>query len=258
MKLILTALGLLLGSSAFAATGQYSGMNLEEGQSLQLNLCSLKPGKSMSNYNRVMNSYLEWSRENDVELFVLRATPMMMSPAPNGGGNFDFMDMLIGPYEVSGRSWSAWLASEDGRQINGQWLDTADCRVAVNAAFIAVIDRETLSNSDTRVMSFNWCSRHEGVSWDQLNAKHRELAADWTSDSPVKAWSIVYPGLGSRNTPGQYAHLLSFADANGLMARQNAIANDGGWRVRDDYETAYAECVGENVYSVEVLNRPGN
>ena len=107
-------------------------------------------------------------------------------------------------------------------------------------------------------MAFNWCTRNEGVSTDQLIEKHRQIASTWNTDSPIKAWTIMYPGLGSRNTPGEFAHLLSFEDASGLMAWQNATANDEGWRRRQDYETSYADCIGENVYYVEVLNRPGS
>ena len=258
MKIILFALGMLVGSVAFAATGQYSGMNLEQGNALQLNLCSLKPGKTMTNYNRVMDSYVEWSKENDVELFVIRATPMMVSPNPNAGADIDFIDMLIGPYEVSGGSWTKWLTGEDGQKINAQWQETADCRVAMNAAFIQVIDRDALSGRDDRVMTFNWCTRNEGVSSDQLIAKHQQIASTWNTDSPIKAWTIMFPGLGSRNTPGDFAHLLSFEDASGLMAWQNAIANESGWRSRQDYETSYADCTGENAYYAEVLNRPGS
>jgi hypothetical protein len=150
------------------------------------------------------------------------------------------------------------LTGEDGRKINAQWQETADCRVALNAAFIVAIDQDALSERDDRVMTFNWCTRNEGVSTDQLIAKHQSLASTWNTDSPIKAWTIMYPSLGSRNTPGEFAHLLSFEDANGLMAWQNATVNEGGWRIRQDYETAYAACTGDNAYYVEVLNRPGS
>jgi len=257
MKIILVTLAMLVSSVAAAAPGQYSGMNLEEGNALQMNLCALKPGKTMANYNRVMDDYIEWSQKNDVELFAIRATPIFLSANPNGGADFEFIDMLISSFGVSGNSWTNWLTGEDGRKINAQWLETADCRVSLNAAYIAAIDREALSNRDDRVMAFNWCTRNEGVSTDQLIAKHQQIASTWNTDSPIKAWTIMYPSLGSRNTPGEFAHLLSFEDANGLMAWQNATANEEGWRVRQDYETSYAACTGENVYYVEVLNRPG-
>jgi hypothetical protein len=105
-------------------------------------------------------------------------------------------------------------------------------------------------------MTFNWCTRQDGVSWDQLNAKHQALLAGRADDSPAKSWTIMFPGLGVRNTIGEFAHLVSYADVAGLTASQNALANQEGWRQREDYYTSYADCTGENVYQVEVLNRP--
>jgi hypothetical protein len=258
MKMILVVLGMLFGSVAFAATEQYSGINLEQGNALQLNLCNLKSGKTMANYDRVVNGYVEWSKENDVEVFVLRLTPVFVSANPNGVADFDFIDMQIGPFDVTGSGWNKWLTSAAGQKLNAQWQEVADCRVQMNAAFIVALDQEALSATDDRVMTFNWCTRNEGVSSDQLTAKHRQFASSWTTDSPIKAWTVMYPSLGSRNTPGGFAHLLSFEDANGLMAWQNATANNDGWRVQQDYETSYANCIGNNVYHAKVINRPGS
>ena len=258
MKLILYVLGLLAGSLAIADQHeQYSGIALNKGNAMQLNLCSLKPGKTMANYNRVFDDYVEWSKENDAEVFALRATPIFGGPAADGP-QFEFIDMLISTFEVSGNSWTKWLTTEDGQKVNQRWIDTADCRVVLNAAFILALDQETLSAQDDRVMTFNWCTRRDGVTWDQMNDRHSEMASNYTTDSPIKAWTIMYPGLGIRNPIGEFAHILSYADANALMARQNNLANNEGWRQRLAYETSYADCTGENVYYAEVLNRPGS
>jgi len=69
----------------------------------------------MTNYNRVFNDYVEWSKENDVETFALRATPIFGGPVADGP-QFEFIDMLISPFEVSGDSWTKWLTGEDGRK----------------------------------------------------------------------------------------------------------------------------------------------
>jgi hypothetical protein len=258
MKRVIVLLGLLIGASSFAATGEYSGVNLEQANSLQMQLCSLKPGKSMANYSRVVDSYIKWSKENDVEVFVLRAMPMFVSAPQNPSMDFDFLEMLMGPYETSGSGWTKWLTSEEGQKLNEQWQEAADCRVMINPAVIQVIDQAALNARDDRVMVMNWCTRNEGVSWDQLFAKHQQMAAGWSSEAPLKAWGIMYPGLGLRDAPGEFAHILTFEDANGLMAWQNNVANNDGWRNREDYETSYAQCVGDNVYYTEVLNRPGS
>jgi len=257
-RMTLALLTMLSGAASFAATGQYSGLNLAQGNSLQMQLCTLKPGKSMASYAKVVDAYIEWSKDNNVEVFVLRATPMFVSPPENANRGFDFMEMLLGPYEVSGRGWTQWLTGEDGRKLNAQWQEAADCNVSINTAYIAVIDQAALSARNDRVMVMNWCTRREGVSVDQLVAKHQQIASEWTAESPLKAWAIMYPGLGSRNMPGEFAHILTFADASGLMAWQDSLANAEGWRNRLDYETSYAECIGDNVYYAEVLNRPGS
>lgn len=258
MKLILTILGGLALTTNFAFAEQYSGIDLSEGSSVQMQLCTLKPGKSMENYDRVIRDYVTWSKENDVEVFFMRATPLFMSAPQNGQPSIDFFEMLVAPFSVAGNGWDKWLTTEESQKLNARWQDTAECRVTMNAGFIMALDREALSARDDRVMTFNWCTRNEGVSVDQLQAKHQQMAATWNTDSPVKAWTILAPSLGSRNMPGAFAHLLSFEDVNGLMAWENTKANDEGWRTRMDYETSYAGCVGENVYHMQVLNRPGS
>ncbi|TNF84301.1 MAG: hypothetical protein EP301_10845 [Gammaproteobacteria bacterium] len=258
MKLILTVLGILFGSMALAAESTYSGINLNQANAVQMQLCTLKPGKSMANYERVVNNYIEWSEENDVEVFFIRAMPLFVSANPNGGPQFDFMEILISPFDVSGNGWSKWLGTEEGQKLNEQWQDTADCRVSMNSGRIHVIDEQALANTDERAMTFNWCSRNEGVSVEQLVAKHAQMASGWTTASPVKAWLTMVPGLGSRNTPGDFAHILSFDSVNSLMAWQNEQANEEGWRNRMDYETSYAACTGDNAYYGRVLNRPGS
>jgi len=256
MKLIPVILGVLIGSLAQAAEPTYSGINLNQANAMQMQLCTLKPGKTMANYERVVDNYIEWSKENDVEVFVLRATPLFMSANPNGAPPFDFMEILASPYAVSADGWSKWLGSEDGQKLNAQWQDTADCRVSMNSGRIQVIDQEALANTDERIMTFNWCTRNEGISVDQLMARHQQMASEWTMDLPIKAWLTLVPGLGNRNAPGEFAHILSFENMQGLFAWQNAMANEQGWRQRQDYETSYASCTGDNAYHAKVLNRP--
>jgi hypothetical protein len=232
----------------------YAGMNLAEGNALQMQLCSLKPRKSMADYDKVMNAYIKWSKDNNAELYVLRATPLFVSSGPDVP-EFEWLDMLASSFQASGDGWHKWMTTEQGQKLNEQWLETADCQVSINAAYARYIDREALSG-DTRVMTMNWCTRHEGVSSDQLFAKHDEIAARRGDDSPVKAWNIMVPALGARNAPGDFAHMLTFADMNGLMAYQNGIANQEGWRMIQDYNASYASCTGDNAYYVTVLNRP--
>ena len=258
MKLLMSTLGILFASLAIGAEENYAGINLGEANAVQMNLCSLKPGKSMSNYDRVQSGYVEWSKENGVEVFVLRLTPVFSSPPPNANATFDFIDMQVGPFGITGDGWTKWLATEDGQKLNAQWQDTADCRVSMNAGVFLALNQEALSARDDRMMTFDWCTANDGVNPGQLAARHRQMASNWTAESPIRAWTVMYPMMGSRNTPGDYAHLMSFDDASGLMTWQNGMANNEGWRARADYESAYASCTGTNVYHARVVHRPGS
>lgn len=257
MKLFFYVLGLLATSMAFADNhgGSYAGMDLAQGNAVQMQMCSLQPRKTMADRDRVMNAYLKWAQDNEVEVFVLRLTPLYGGPDPSGNVQFEWIELLASPYATTGTAWDKWLTTDEGRRINAQWLETSECRVSVNPVFNMFLDREALSGN-TRVMTFNWCTRQEGVSWDQLLARHDTMLAGRPDDSPVGSWTIMYPGLGVRNPIGEFAHLVSYPDVSSLMAYQNTLVNEEGWRQREDYYTSYADCIGENVYRGEVLNRP--
>jgi hypothetical protein len=260
MKNILLTFCLIVSTLAFADQHgpTYAGMDLSKGNALQMNLCTLKGNKTMTNYNRVFGNYVQWSKKNNAEVFAMRATPIFGGANPADGVSYDFIDMLISSYTTSGDAWTKWLTTEDGQKVAEQWNETADCRSVLNPAFIVYIDQNALSGRDDRVMTINWCTRREGVTWDQINAQHQRSAESLTSEAALKAWTIMFPGLGMRNAPGEFAHIVSYEDANGLARRQNNLANEEGWRRREDYNAVYAQCGGENVYYAEVVNRPGS
>ena len=60
-----------------------------------------------------------------------------------------------------------------------------------------------------------------------------------------------------RNTPGDYTHLLTFADGAALHSYRDAFANNEGWRQRVSFGSTLASCTGENVCFAEILHRPG-
>ena len=248
-------LGLLIGTVYADHHGnKVAGMDLSKGNALQMQLCSLKPGKKMSDYEANFDDYIAWSKKHGVETFALRLTPMFVTP-PNNGTSIEWIEILASPFSVSGEAWDKWLTTEDGQKLNARWQTLADCRVSVNPVFTLFAD-PAITAQDTRVMTLNWCTRNPGVSSDQVQARHRSVLAGRTSDSPISAWSISYNGLGRRKAPGDYLHMMSFADNAALMRYMDGYANNEGWRRRQDYETSYASCTGQNAYFVNVLNRP--
>jgi hypothetical protein len=236
-------------------TKRVAGLDLSQGNSLQMQLCSLKPGKKMKDYKANFDAYIAWSKKQGVETFALRLTPMYVTQ-PNNQNGYEWIELLAAPFEVSGKGWDKWLTTKEGQALNEDWQSIADCQVSLNPIFTLYAD-ETITAKDTRIVTMDWCSRLPGVSYDQLQEKHNSMLAISAPDSPVRAWSIVYKGLGMRNAPGEYMHMLSFGDNAGLNDYMNNYANNDGWRQSQSYQTSYASCTGKNVYFAEVLNRPG-
>ena len=255
---LLFALSMFLSGYNLAndqGVSKVAGLDLNQANALQMQLCSLKPGKKMKDYEANFDDYIEWSKANGVETFSLRLTPMFVTQ-PSNGPSFEWIEFLASPFAISGDAWDKWLTTEEGQTLNANWQSIADCRVTINPVATLYYD-ETITEQDTRIISMNWCSRLPGVSYDEVQARHQNILANRTPDSPVAAWSIVYNGLGMRNAPGEYMHMLSFANNASLQAYMNNYANNQGWRARVAYETSYASCTGQNVYFAEVLHRPG-
>jgi len=188
---------LLVSSSTFAdddATNRVAGLDLSQGNSLQMQLCSLKPGKKMKDYEASFDAYIAWSKKQDVETFALRLTPMYVTQ-PNNQPVYEWIEFLAAPFEVSGEAWDKWLMTKEGQALNANWQSIADCRVSLNPIFTLYVDK-TITAQDTRIVTMDWCSRLPGVSYDQLDEKHNNMLANRAPDSPVSAWSIVYNGLG--------------------------------------------------------------
>lgn len=236
--------------------GSPGKLDLSKGNALQMQLCSLKPGKSMKAYEDMFDDYLTWAVENDQEPWAFRLKPVFKSSGQ--AASFEWIEIMASPFEKWGIGWDKWLGTKDGSRLNEQWQELANCQVAVHQVFNLYIDRERLSD-DSRVITMNWCTRNEGVTFQQLSAQHRRAAASMNMDnSQVVAWNIVYPGLGARNTPGQFLHMMSYANHRDLMLSRDTFANGGGWQRRAAYEASYATCTGSNVYQAEVLHVPGS
>ena len=59
------------------------------------------------------------------------------------------------------------------------------------------------------------------------------------------------PGSGAAN--GRFMPMVSYANAQQLIANENWIANGGGGRALSDYYSAYANCDGESVWQASYL-----
>jgi hypothetical protein len=118
-------------------------------------------------------------------------------------------------------------------------------------------DVDAMNSDRDRVVTWNWCTRKEGVSWDQLSAKHQSVAATRNKNAPNIGWAAFYPHLGGASAPGEMAHIVIYPDVESLM--QGAALNaQGGWRMLDDYYTSYADCGGQSAMLETIMYQPGD
>ena len=86
LKKILMITGFLLSGSIYAdghSAGKVAGLDLSKSNSLQMQLCSLKPGKKMEDYVASFDEYIAWSKKQGVETFALRLVPMFATQPNN-------------------------------------------------------------------------------------------------------------------------------------------------------------------------------
>ena len=263
MKTIILKLVVLLvamiGVGAFAAHHEesYANMNLNQRNSLQVNLCNLNPGKTMADLDGLNDAYFKWAEKNGTTRFFMRLTPLFTGATPSDPG-YDYIDMIASPFSVAGDEWDNWMGTKEGQKLSARWAELATCYVRMTHNVTKYADRKALAADDDRIVTLEWCNRNEEISTDQLIAKHNALAASFPDGVSNIYWGLLLPQLGNSSAPGQFAHMDTYPDVKALMERQNWLGNEGGWRVMQDYYTSYASCSNRNVFSAKVLNRPAS
>ena len=176
MKIIFSILSTFMLSLAANAAHheQAAGMNLDQLNAVQMQMCKLKPGKTMADYQKMSEDYIRWSQKHDAEVMYMRAIPLFASPRKSTTPEFDFIEMLASSFEQSGQAWKKWLSTKEGQKLNDTWQSLAECRVAINSFAMRYADIETLNTLDERVITFEWCTRNEGVAWDDLAPVHQQ------------------------------------------------------------------------------------
>ena len=223
--------------------------------STQINPCNINPGKTLADYERAVQGYITWSKKHDVEVVLVRQTPLFTHANPSNPG-YDLVEFLYSDFETSGKAWNLWMNTDDGKAAAQAWQEAATCHVKMASLYMQYRAPEILTDKD-RIVTHNWCSRNENVSADQLFAKHQQIAADYPEGVHNIAWGILYPQVGGADAPGDFAHVNAYPDMAAFMARQKWFAKDMGWRVIADYETAYANCQGDAAFVEQVVHRPG-
>ena len=80
---------------------------------VQVNVCKLKEGVSLKEYNAVTQDYVKWSKKNNVETFYVRHFPLFSHGTTGNALTYDFLEILGSTHETSGEAWDLWLNSKD-------------------------------------------------------------------------------------------------------------------------------------------------
>jgi len=230
-------------------------MDPAEPMSVQAQICNLNDGVSLSDYNKVTEKYKKWAKKNDAEVALFRQFPMMTHNNSNNPYPADFVEFLVTDFENAGTSWDKWMTTKTGQKLAAEWGDVGTCHIKMGALFTQWADVEAINTDNDRIVTWNWCTRRDGVTHDDLNKAHAAFIEENPDGLGNIGWFTLYPNIGGADAAGEFAHIVVYPDMAGLMEHQEWFAK-GGWRGRMDYYQM-ADCTGEAVMTEQVLGRPG-
>jgi hypothetical protein len=80
------------------------GMDPQAPMNVQTQLCTLNPGKTMAQYNRLNQKYIAWSKKNGVETTYVRSLPFITHGNPNDRSKTEFVEFLVSDHATTGKS----------------------------------------------------------------------------------------------------------------------------------------------------------
>ena len=252
---LISLIPLLISCLAFADAHETQSISdLETPQAIQIQLCNLNEGKTLAQYDKLNSDYFSWSEKNNVSTNFIRHTPLFThSNASNPG--YDYIEYLIGPHEVLAENWDKWMNTKEGQKLNARWQDIATCHVKLGTLYMRWVNEEANAADDNRIVTMDWCTRKDSVSWDQLTAKHDQIEASYPEGVQNIVWAMMFPQIGAADAPGDFAHVNVYPDMQAFMKRHKWLSHDSGWKLRDDYTSSYADCRGDEAFVEDVLYR---
>ena len=214
---------------------------------MESSICTLNDGKTIEDLDSFFKVFKKWAKKNDYNTFLTVNTPLYV------GGKIDIPVLMLefGSYQELGEGWDK--IGENGQELLASLDDVVTCSRNLSHYF-PMHSSESMDSDDERVLVVNWCSRHEGVSWDKINEVH----AGWSFNENIGHAGLIFPALGVRHGdfPGEFGHLRVYPDAAAMLDEQNKISNEEGWRQREKYFDTSANCAGGNAYLQSVVIRP--
>ena len=88
-------------------------------------MSTLKPGKTLAQYNRLNDKYTAWSKKNDVETTLVRSIPFITHGNPNNRSKTEFVEFMVSDHATSVKAWDLWLSTPEGEKLNEGWQSIA-------------------------------------------------------------------------------------------------------------------------------------
>ena len=226
-------------------------VDIGDAVSLTAHICTLKNDASMKDIARIDNKLHKFMDDNDI-----RGMRQILAPLFATGTSYDYIAFDFMTWAQFGKNWDLALKTKVGNGLMADYAEVEDCDAMIASVF-PLMRKESNLQLTSSISVVEWCTRRPGVSQQQLGEKHRTVAAETKDSTTATWWGVGYPAGGLRDGlfPGDFFHLVSYPDMNAFAASRNDIANNGGWKMRADYYTSYADCSGEHVLAGEVVRR---
>ena len=253
-KLISVILGVLTFGMVYADDhGSNWLVEIGEGVSQSSHLCSLKGRATLADVDKIDVKLHKWHDDNGVKIYRNRLEPLFTGASTIP---YDFVAVDWMTWETFGDGWDKFLTSSEGQSVFAAYNKIMDCTRVVGTIY-PMFRKASARQDDQGVVTVNWCTRKDGVSQDSLIARHRTYRDGLTDDAAMQWWGIGYPSAGARKGqfPGEFYHWNTYADMKAYAQAENNMANNEGWRSRQDYYDSYADCSGALLMTHTVLKR---
>tara|TARA_B100000965_G_scaffold385341_1_gene386448 strand:+ start:758 stop:1570 length:813 start_codon:yes stop_codon:yes gene_type:complete len=251
MKTFITAIvSLAFASSGFADNHSSSSEDTnQQALAVETSICTFNDGKDISDMNKAISSFKNWAAGTDYPSYLVMNTPLYVSSQTNA----DVVLQEFASFENMATAWNKVWA--ENPKFVGELGKAASCGRSFSH-YYPLHNNQSLEPDDDRIMVINWCTKNDGVSWDQMRAKH----ATFNFSDDIIYWGLMFPSAGTRDgdLPGRFAHFGVYNSIEAFMKAENTRANEGGWQLRADYYASYANCTGTNVYQQTVVSRPAS
>ena len=213
-------------------------------------LCTLKPGKTMTEVDAAQQMWLNAADEGMHNGLSFQLTPRYVGgPSPLDVIWLDFL-----PYDQLAQSSEWW--DDNAQDVWAAFDEVVSCQYSLNTNNLRYAN-DAISEDGTGFFIWDWCTRLDGVTNAAVAARRDEFVQGLSEVGPRGAWSVMFPYFGMRdgNRLGEFAHTIVLPDWTALTAFHEDWAT-GGWRNVVDFEENVAECTGLNIYDLTVVNRP--